>query len=509
MLRSRRPGGRRAGRGLSLIEALVALAVMGFGTLAVLGVQTSLRLNGDVARQRGEALVLARQAVQDERAWATADDYLGIATQPDETVEAGNTTFTVRRTVVDAATDENQPRRKLLTVDVTWQDRTGQAQTVSVSTALQAAEPVVAASLVVPARASTTRNPGGRHRAIPRDAFPFGEGRSRFNPGGGASGWVFNNVTGFIERACVGPGLESCAPLDARLLGGFVRFATTDEAPPPTAADAEVLPGTALPVDVVVSTTAAGSIGCAEWSELGAVAYACAVPVDERRRWSGRASVFGREAAGTMPLAESREDARADRFRVCRYTPYRGEHPTVPEGMTNAEHPLDYVAVEGALLNQNFLVIRAGDGTLAYDCPPDGPSPYVNTNTWHHQPASRASPRQPCRRAGRGTDRARSHAAAAGAGAGRTLGRAERPQPPRGLHRRAPRRPGARAGLDPRGWRPARGGRRAARGRRGRRRPPGRHCLGHAGALRPPRPNAAVLRRARRRRHRARRRRRG
>ena len=47
MRRNRLP---RAQRGLSLVEAMVAMAVMGFGTLAVLGVQASLRLNGDIAK---------------------------------------------------------------------------------------------------------------------------------------------------------------------------------------------------------------------------------------------------------------------------------------------------------------------------------------------------------------------------------------------------------------------------------------------------------------------------
>ena len=51
-------------RGVTLIEALVALAVMSFGMLAVVGVQATLRVNGDVAKQRAEAVRIGQEAVE-------------------------------------------------------------------------------------------------------------------------------------------------------------------------------------------------------------------------------------------------------------------------------------------------------------------------------------------------------------------------------------------------------------------------------------------------------------
>jgi hypothetical protein len=57
--------------------------------------------------------------------------------------------------------------------------------------------------------------------------------------------------------------------------------------------------------------------------------------------------------------------------------------------MTNVDHPLDYLNLTESLINQNFLIIRAGDGTTPFDCPADdGGSPLINGNTWHHQPSS-------------------------------------------------------------------------------------------------------------------------
>ena len=43
-------------RGISLVEALVAMLVMSFGMLAIVGLQATLRLNADVAKQRAEAV---------------------------------------------------------------------------------------------------------------------------------------------------------------------------------------------------------------------------------------------------------------------------------------------------------------------------------------------------------------------------------------------------------------------------------------------------------------------
>ena len=47
-------------RGVSLVEAIVAMAVMAFGMMAIVGLQTTLRQNSDIAKQRSEAVRIAR-----------------------------------------------------------------------------------------------------------------------------------------------------------------------------------------------------------------------------------------------------------------------------------------------------------------------------------------------------------------------------------------------------------------------------------------------------------------
>ena len=50
---------RSRSQGVSLFEALVALAVMAFGILGIVGLQMSLRQNADVSKQRAEAVRIA------------------------------------------------------------------------------------------------------------------------------------------------------------------------------------------------------------------------------------------------------------------------------------------------------------------------------------------------------------------------------------------------------------------------------------------------------------------
>jgi Tfp pilus assembly protein PilV len=407
----RRPG-RRLGRcsrrphGVSLVEALVALAVLTLGMLAYVGVQSALRYNADVAQQRSQAVRIAQEAIESWRGYVAVEadgaaatvNYAEIATLPDETVtpDGANTVYTRNRTVTDAAgADPAAPRIKTLVVDVGWDDRNGIRQSVRLSTTIMATPPELAGTLSVPS-AGRLRPPLARHPAIPIEAVDEGA-RSRFTPLPAESplAWVFDDATGVIVEICNTP--DACFTTRALLLSGHVRFATGPVQP--TGADAESPPSPALPVGVVVDRSFPSplTVSCLQRLHPDAVAYFCAVPVtgvaSGTPRWAGRSRVTG------LDLAADLGDSRPDRLRVCRYTPYR-DHRPVGSGtppMRNADHPLDYGGkqpdepengVSTALTNQNFLVIRAGDGARAFDCPADVPTtPHVDGTTWHHQPS--------------------------------------------------------------------------------------------------------------------------
>ncbi len=101
-------------RGVSLVEALVALAVMAFGTLAVLGVQTSLRLNADIAKQRSEAVRIAQETLEAARSFERIAGYWRAGNLENAAVagyDTANTTYPATRTVTDTAPTPTRPTR--------------------------------------------------------------------------------------------------------------------------------------------------------------------------------------------------------------------------------------------------------------------------------------------------------------------------------------------------------------------------------------------------------------
>lgn len=388
----------RRARGVSLVEALVALAVMGFGMVGLVGIQSTLRANADVARQRAEAVRLAQERAELARAYSVLAVTTGqrayddVVTVPADTVPAGgagSTVFTLTQNVRDVAS----PRRKTVAIDIAWEDRTGQPQFVRLASVVSGTPPELAAALSLPTDGSAVNRPLGRHPAIPREAVPVtGTSSSRLDlaPLGGATGsaWIFDNASGAITQVC---DLSGCTPYLGRLLTGFVRFSTETVTPASAGLDPGGLVGsvpapTTLGVAVQLTAPTTDDVGCLSRYDATtqALAYFCALPVTvvgmtpPPPRWSGRSRVTG---LGPALLAASSADAAADRFRVCRYTPVRA-HTTVPP-LRNVDHPRDYANVDAPLANQNFLVIRAGNGAEANACPGTAGQP---GNTFDHQP---------------------------------------------------------------------------------------------------------------------------
>lgn len=399
--------------GVSLLEALVALVVMAVGAVAVVGMQATLRMNSDVAKQRSEASRLAQELVEQWRGFtaltATAGqvDWTDIDTLATPTTHAGsNTTFTRSATVVPRGTADDDPLSKTVRVTVNWADRSGQPQTVELSTVIAGILPELGGSLAVPADKSLIRNPAGRHPSVPPAAVNQGDGSSHFSPPGGAGAyWVFNNTTGLILRVCPAPPATCTGAPKAVPLTGFVRFATGTVQPTPALAEAPTEAPMALQVLVDQTHPLVQVVNC--YHELGAdhLAYYCAVPIDlTDSKWNGQARISG------IPLITAAGDVASTKYKVCRYTPVRdcqpavgdtiwgapgvtasctGSDPTPKRRLNNQDHPLNYLGAGTPLTNQNYLVIRAGFAGTAFTCPEDDTStPRVLGATWYHQPDS-------------------------------------------------------------------------------------------------------------------------
>ncbi len=376
-------------RGVSLIEALVAFGVMAFGMLAVVGMQGTLRANGDIARQRAEAVRIAQDAIEEWRGFSTLvattgrTAYADIVTVSDETLTpaGANTSYVLKRRVsTDAAVAGTvTPERRLLAVDVEWQDRRGETQAVRLVTAIAGVEPELSASVMLGSSLEKALQPLGRHRAVPSTAVPFGIGRSAYMPPGQTGSgprvaWVFDNTTGELKvcsttglttSAIPTSGVSSCNDGRALLVSGTVRFATDGDpgASATSVADpaGPAFPAFSLHIEQTAGPSPNTAVQCFQNPLVdNQVLYECAVPItDEVEYWGGYL------AFGDMSIASTVAASGSTDFKVCRYH-------------ANAS----YANVTTAQLNQNFVIIKAGNNSQAYECPTSS-----TPRTWAHQPS--------------------------------------------------------------------------------------------------------------------------
>lgn len=442
---------RRLQSGVSLVEALVALVVMAIGAVAVVSLQLSVRGSSDVAKQRAEAVRLAQEVVEDWRGFSSFNalaakrdwtDLVSTAAGTPTPLAGSNVTFLREITVIERGAANDDPLSKTIHVKVTWGDRTGSAQEVHLNTLIGGVLPELGGSLSITGSSSLIGKPGSRHSTIPRSAIDLGDGTSEFAPpGGGPVRWVFNNTTGLIQ-SCSGAG-HCASGFIYRLLAGFVMFATDLTEPTPAVAEAPASPalnniGVRVRVDIPTSLVAAWFpdtpyIACFSQQFSTYLEYYCAVPSEGSASapgtWTGEAEA--NLSIGGYVLASPVTSKSRDQYRVCRYTP-AGWHslkgagtstcdpdkplvgdliygatgttascttppPAPSKAMRNADHPKLYAGVAENLINQNFLVIRAGNDnpgssaddstSILFDCPGDDTSTtQLNGNTRHHQP---------------------------------------------------------------------------------------------------------------------------
>jgi Tfp pilus assembly protein PilV len=387
---------RRSARGVSLIEALVAMAIMAFGMLGVVGMQATLRFNADISRQRAEAVRLAQEKLEILRNFSVLPTTTGsqafadIVNETESSVSppvASNASFSRQTTVASSlATD---PDMRSVRVDVSWFDRrtssgnAADAQTVTLSTVIAGIAPEIGGTFGIPGDQAPVQRPRGRHSSIPVGAVDqtgAGAGTSVFAPPG-SSGvfWVFNNSTGQLASVCTAPPpIGPCSSTNASLLSGYVQFSLGDT--PDSLAPFSLPPISGIGVSVDATAPTAAVVNCYVSTSPGPyLTYYCLMPIASGT-WSGRSRVTGLPLAlaSTAPMPTDRTSTA--HYRVCRYAP--SATTTV-----NAEHPVDYSNVSGNLAGQNFLVITAGKTTGVENvCPTPTPTALLNAQTWPQDP---------------------------------------------------------------------------------------------------------------------------
>lgn len=425
LFRHRNP---RRQRGTTLLEALVAFLVLSLGMLTVARVQTQLRFNSDVARQRSEAVRLGQDELETLRAFSVVTavaasgaarsfaDVITASRSVDSTTGyATNTRYLVARQV-DAA---SAPNAKTASVTVSWTDRAGNNQHVVLDSLISGTDPAYSGALGLPRSNTQAKGALGRATGIPLGAKDLGHGSSAFKPvHAGTVALVFDNISGAVTARCTGVAaataaltlsdLSSCDARTGQLLSGVVRFTTAAPPQPGHANDVPLPLGVALALSggpypqapacdaepmKTVAYMAAGSqrieavpvnalpasVGASSWADTGDrhTAYTCVVYPPASGLWSGRATL--------VPIGWTLGNGPADR-RVCRYTADLDGSGSID---ANTEHPADYAGVAGALANQNFLVVKGSEacpGAVAARIDGHSGDVFANLGTAAHQP---------------------------------------------------------------------------------------------------------------------------
>ncbi|HEX3141743.1 MAG TPA: prepilin-type N-terminal cleavage/methylation domain-containing protein [Rhizobacter sp.] len=290
----------RRQRGISLIEALVGLLLLSVGLMGALRLQTWLRLHGDIAHQRSEAVRLAQQDLEGLRGFAQATAFDAITSQHRET-NGERTAFVLTRSVAPSA------GLKSSQVNVQWVDRSGGTQTVQLHASIAAVAPVYSAALSLPSQDRVF----APRRVLPAGARHFTEGRSVFKPSNrSALAWIIDNATGLVVARCSAPTglaarditaahLESCTDMAGMLLHGYIRFSL---GPSPDAAEPNDVP-------LALSLTPTDCEIEASTGREHHLAYVCFIPTG---------------TTGSQPLRMVPEGwafgATASTFKACRYS---------------------------------------------------------------------------------------------------------------------------------------------------------------------------------------------
>lgn len=390
---------KRLALGFTLLEALIALVVGGFGLLAVARLQIGMQGESDHARQLSEATLIGQRRIEMLRAYqqlpaadatelAAGEWGYGNVLTGSETVSGINASYTVTWTIRQAQTQTGFATTaptaalvfKLADVDVRWADRSGGEQSIELNTLIAGVDPAAALGLGIPPEGTPVRRPRNRDLNVPVPALDLQDGTSAFTPPGADANLhlVFDNITGIITKVCQGPGSDfaswDCNALDAYLVSGFI---------------AENTPNLDLnsPIGVTMTLSEGALYQCFDDSHRavksypGFIAYTCVVigvdhdgDLSTPKRWSGRVDLTLNDSATGAWLGGA-----PSQNRVCRYSAnYDGSVDSNNQPIIeNYEHPAFYLHVTESLENQNFIIVRGSTSC---------PSGTGLTTTVQHQP---------------------------------------------------------------------------------------------------------------------------
>jgi type IV pilus modification protein PilV len=371
---------QRAQAGFTIIEALVALMILTFGLLAVSGMQLTLSSNGDISKQRTEAIRLAQEKIEYLRSYSqvtsatlsTTLAYANLASGSDSITT--NAVFSRSWSVSGTATATLKP----ILLTMSWADRTGTTQTLTVSSVISQSNPYDSGLLAFPVpESSTLRRFANRSLDIP--FLPKSTIVNLTGSNAGKSAYalsstfsiIFDNYNGSVVKTCssaiqsASADLSLCTTTTGVVLAGFIRFGTCSDASCTTRTDIThtgvTLTGiTGNSAAVQCTTTLASNFKASTSTvSVGGVAagglstYICLIPLaDSNSYWYGNVVING--------VPKTANDI------VCRYQ-------YIDSALTaNQRNVQPYTQVSDSIDNQNYYIgtsTTTGSTNTTATCP--------------------------------------------------------------------------------------------------------------------------------------------
>lgn len=151
---------KRTHHGFSLIEVLIAMVVMALGLIAIATFQTDLLSSSGTNKARSEALSLAQAKLDELRNYANETEFassMPVGTSAAEAIDGINAEFSRTVTIADGSDGD-----KTLTVLVTWSDRLGKDQEVTLSSVVSWSNPEEITSLGYISSSPLVHSPTGK-----------------------------------------------------------------------------------------------------------------------------------------------------------------------------------------------------------------------------------------------------------------------------------------------------------------------------------------------------------
>ena len=350
-MRTRHPQFKQ--RGFSLIEAMIALLVMAFGMLALAGMHASISYGGDMAKQRGEAMRLAQERIEQMRSYTGlttgAINWNGIDGLADGSATT-NATYTVTSSM--AGTDADPARAA--EVRVSWADRAGVAQTLTMSTVIARTDPNDTAFLLSPMPTSASlRRPFDRSLDIPIRSISLGNGSSSYQLSANFA-LIFNDASGNVVQIC-NPGVanasasqilaSSCVTTTGYIISGYLSRSSNGLNWPSGMNFASIV--RTEPGSEGIRCDISAAVDQTTGATLGTMFYLCVIPVATPT--SGSANWSGTWRFGGVSTSNN--------YIVCRY------EYTNSSSSANDRNVQPYVNVQEALDQQNYLLTTSSSNS--------------------------------------------------------------------------------------------------------------------------------------------------